>query len=126
MVRIRLKRMGRRHVAFYRINAVEKQCKRDGKVLENLGWYFPAGKEGQQMSLKTERIKHWLTQGAQPSETLMDVFSKEGLVDAEAWKAVRTARVVAKQKNELNKASAATAAAALVEKKKAEKAAGAG
>ncbi len=66
MVRIRMKRMGRTHRPFYRINAVEKREKRDGKVLENLGWYDPvATEDGKKVHLKEERIKHWLGAGAQ-------------------------------------------------------------
>ncbi|MBY0262260.1 MAG: 30S ribosomal protein S16, partial [Phycisphaerales bacterium] len=45
LVRIRMQRMGRRHLSYYRINAVEKRVKRDGKVLENLGWYSPQAKD---------------------------------------------------------------------------------
>ena len=45
MVRIRLQRGGRRHVNYFRINAIEKRVKRDGAVLENLGWYNPQAKD---------------------------------------------------------------------------------
>lgn len=113
MVRIRLKRMGRRHLPFYRINAVDKQTKRDGKVLENLGWYDPSAADvSKQVFLKPERVKHWLQQGAQPSDTVMDMLAKQGLVDAAAWKAVRQSRVDAKKKREEKAAAAAAAAAA--------------
>ncbi|MEM1165021.1 MAG: 30S ribosomal protein S16 [Planctomycetota bacterium] len=93
MVRIRMSRMGRTHRPFYRINAVEKKTQRDGKVLENLGWYDPMAKEDKQISLKTERIQHWLGKGAQPSDTCKDLFADAGLIDAEAWKAERMKRL---------------------------------
>ena len=45
MVRLRMQRGGRRHVNYFRINAIEKRVKRDGQVLENLGWYNPQAKD---------------------------------------------------------------------------------
>lgn len=87
MVRIRLKRMGRRNRPFYRINAIEKRNKRDGEVLENLGWYDPIAAEGKQVMLKEERIKHWLSKGAQASETVSTLLAKANLIDAAKWAA---------------------------------------
>lgn len=118
VVRIRLQRMGRRHVPFYRINAVDKHTKRDGKVLENLGWYDPTAKDkDKQVLIKTDRVKAWLDKGAQPSDTMMDMLSKIGLVDAEAWGKVRAGRVEAKKKAEEKKAAAAAAGEKKPEKK---------
>lgn len=110
MVRIRLKRMGRRNRPFYRINAVEKRAKRDGRVIENLGWYDPEARDvDKQVSLKEERIKHWLSQGAQPSDTVNDLLAKAAIIDAEKWRAERRRRtqknyeagIVAKQEAEV-------------------------
>ena len=121
VVRIRLQRMGRRHVPFYRINAVDKQTKRDGKVLENLGWYDPTAKDkDKQVLIKTDRVKAWLEKGAQPSDTMMDMLSKIGLVDAEAWSKVRAGRVEAKKKTDAKKAAAVAAAGDKKPAKKAE------
>ena len=90
MVRLRLKRMGRRHRPFYRLNAVEKRTQRDGRVLENLGWYNPVEKNvDKQLELNTERIKHWLDQGAQPSDTVKDLLARQDIIDADAWRAER-------------------------------------
>ena len=98
MVRIRMQRMGRRHVPFYRINAVEKTVKRDGKVLENLGWYNPTAKDSsKQLELNDDRVKHWLSMGAMPSDTMMDILAKRNLVDAAAWSEVRKGRAAARQ-----------------------------
>lgn len=98
MVRIRMKRMGRRHVPFFRINAIEKTTKRDGKVLENLGWYNPTAKEeGKQLFLNEDRVKHWLSKGAQPSDTMMDVLVKRNLIDGTEWKAVRARQAEARK-----------------------------
>jgi small subunit ribosomal protein S16 len=99
MVRIRMKRLGRRRRPFYRINAIDIATKRDGKVLEQLGWYDPlAEDESKQVVLNEERVRHWLRHGAQPSESLMDLFAKRNLVDAEAWKAKRAARIERKMR----------------------------
>lgn len=98
MVRIRLSRMGRPHRPFYRINAVEKRNKRDGRVLENLGWYNPMDKhEDKQVELKEERIKHWLEHGAQPSETVADLLAKANIIDAEQRKAHLDAKFTRKR-----------------------------
>ena len=113
MVRIRLKRLGRRHRPFYRINAIEKRNQRDGVVLENLGWYDPMARDtDKQLSLKVERIKHWLSQGAQPSDTMNDILAQEGIINADAWQAKRTRRVEKKIKKIAEKRTADAAAAA--------------
>lgn len=52
---------------------------RDGKVIEELGWYDPNGKEDKQVNLKQERIEHWLSVGAQPSDTVTDLLKKAGI-----------------------------------------------
>jgi len=106
MVRIRLKRMGRRNRPFYRINAIEKRNKRDGVVLENLGWYDPIADEGKQILLKEDRIKHWLGAGAQGSDTVNGLLAKANLIDAAKWGAF------IKERNERRSAARAKAAAA--------------
>ncbi len=120
MVRIRMQRFGRPHRPFYRIAAMEKQVKRDGQVLENLGWYNPSEKDpAKQLLLHTDRVKFWLDNGASPSDTMMDFLSKQNLVDAEAWAKVRAARVVAKKQGQ--EKAAAIAAAGGNKPKKVEK-----
>ena len=79
-VRLRLKRFGRRHRSFYRINAVDSQRPRDGRVLEELGWYDPeAATADKQVSLKRQRIEYWLGVGAQPSQTVRDLLVRHGI-----------------------------------------------
>jgi len=78
-VRIRLQRMGRRHRPFYRIGACDARAPRDGRLIENLGYYDPAAaEEEKQIVLKEERIRHWLAQGAQPSKTVADLLKRKG------------------------------------------------
>ncbi len=92
MVRIRMQRLGRRNRPFYRINAVDKRKRRNGKVIENLGWYDPIARdEAKQLSLNSERIKYWLSVGAQPSDTVRDFLAKAELIDVAAWEADRKA-----------------------------------
>lgn len=119
MVRLRLKRMGRTHRPFYRLNAVDKRTQRDGKIIENLGWYDPVAKDSsKQVELKVDRIKHWLSVGAQPSETVADLLAKHNIIDAEARRAGRMARVKGKiAKIEAEKAAAEAKAKAEAEAK---------
>ena len=79
-VRLRLKRTGRRHLTSYRVVAMDSRSPRDGRALEELGWYAPQAKdEDKQLSLKADRIKEWLGKGAQPSETVALLCIKSGI-----------------------------------------------
>ena len=79
-VRIRLKRVGRRHRPCYRVAAVDKRRARDSKVIEELGSYDPVRKEeDQQVVLNRERIEYWLSVGAQPSDTVRHLLEKSGI-----------------------------------------------
>ena len=80
MVVLRMKRMGRIRRPFYRIGAMDKRSPRDGRVIENLGWYDPiTPDETKRYNLKPGRIHHWLSVGAQPSETVAALFKKNGI-----------------------------------------------
>ena len=80
-VRIRLKRIGRRHQPVYRLAAVDSRRARDGRVIEELGCYDPANaNEERQVSLKRDRIEYWLSVGAQPSDTVQRLLHKHGIV----------------------------------------------
>lgn len=78
MVVLRLKKFGRAHHPFFRLAAMDKRSPRDGVVIEELGWYEPQGKEGKQFHLKMERIQHWLSVGAQPSDTAVSLIRRAG------------------------------------------------
>ncbi|HMN97766.1 MAG TPA: 30S ribosomal protein S16 [Phycisphaerales bacterium] len=90
MVVLRLKRMGRIHSPFYRLGAMDKRSPRDGRVIEQLGWYSPTAPEGKQMELKADRIRYWLSVGAQPSETAASLMRKAG-IDPKPGKALENA-----------------------------------
>ncbi|MHC4307081.1 MAG: 30S ribosomal protein S16 [Planctomycetota bacterium] len=77
MVRLRLKRMGRRNRAFFRICAFDAREERDGRSIEQLGTYDPMEKdEEKKVVLKRERIEYWLSVGAQPTETVASILKK--------------------------------------------------
>lgn len=76
-----MQRFGRTHRPFYRIGAIDQRERRNGNVLENLGWYDPSAKDSdKQIHLKEERIKHWLSVGAQPSDTVRDMLGNRDLL----------------------------------------------
>jgi small subunit ribosomal protein S16 len=78
-VRIRMKKLGRAHRPFFRICAMDIRAPRDGKVLEELGYYDPMVKDTDARAvLNGERIAHWLSLGAQPSEKVAVLIKKYG------------------------------------------------
>ena len=79
-VKLRLKRLGRKNHAFYRLNAIDSRTPRDGRVIEELGHYDPTNKDqSKQFLANIERCKHWLDVGAVPSETVSSLLKKNGL-----------------------------------------------
>lgn len=80
MVRIRLRRVGLKNQPSYRIVAAEKENKRDGRYLEILGTYNPRT-EPSSIAMKEDRVFHWLQNGAQPSESVAQIFKTVGLLD---------------------------------------------
>ena len=76
---IRMKKMGRAHRAFFRICATDKRAPRDGRVLEELGTYDPSVPETDARALfNQERVAHWLSVGALPSEKVAILIKKYG------------------------------------------------
>lgn len=80
MIRIRYLRVGKKKQPFFKIVVVQKeQAASSGRFIEDLGFYNPIKKE---KSLKKERINYWLKQGAKPSDSIHNLFVKEGIVDS--------------------------------------------
>ena len=78
-VRLRMKKMGRKHQPFFRVVAVDQRAARDGKVIEYLGLYDPLVKETDARALlHAERIDYWLSVGAQPSDKVGVLIKKYG------------------------------------------------
>lgn len=74
--------MGRRHRPFYRLAAVDQRGPRDGRVIEELGVYDPINKDPQQqIKVLEDRIRYWLSVGAQPSETVHSILRRSGMLD---------------------------------------------
>ncbi len=79
-VRIRMKKMGRRHRPYFRICAMDSRSPRDGRALEELGTYDPMIPDTDaRAQLKGERIQYWLGVGAQPSDNVKVLIKKYGL-----------------------------------------------
>ena len=105
MIKLRLKRFGKKREASFRLVATNSTSRRDGRPLEELGFYNPRTKETR---LDTEAIRTRLSQGAQPTDTVRYLLEKGGLIE----KTIRPAETVGK----LNQAAAREAAADEVKK----------
>ena len=76
-VKIRMKRLGRRHRPFYRICIMDSRSPRDGKAIEEVGYYDPMVREkSDRVQLKMERVEYWLSVGAQPTEKVAVLIDK--------------------------------------------------
>lgn len=80
MVRIRLRRVGLKGQPSYRIVAAEKEAPRDGRFLEILGYYNPRTQPST-IDLKEDRIYEWMSKGAQPTESVEQVFRSAGVLE---------------------------------------------
>ena len=78
-VKIRLKRKGSKKRPFYRIVVADSRSPRDGRFIETVGTYNPLT-QPEQVTLKEEAIMGWLNNGAQPSDTVRNILSKEGVM----------------------------------------------
>ncbi|MBQ3375576.1 MAG: 30S ribosomal protein S16 [Erysipelotrichaceae bacterium] len=79
MVKLRLKRMGAKKQPSYRIVAADSRAPRDGRFIEILGFYNPRSNPAE-IKLDEENILKWLNNGAQPTETVRSILSKEGIM----------------------------------------------
>ncbi|XP_058068179.1 small ribosomal subunit protein bS16m/bS16c [Magnolia sinica] len=82
VVRIRLSRFGCKNRPFYRVMAADSRSPRDGKHLEVLGYYnpLPGQDGGKRMGLNFDRVKYWLSVGAQPSDPVQRILFRAGLL----------------------------------------------
>ena len=81
MVRIRLRRVGRKKSPAYRIIVADSKSPRDGKFIEIIGQYAPRLSEGG-LNVDTARANYWLDVGAQPSDTVRSLLRKAGVMKA--------------------------------------------
>jgi small subunit ribosomal protein S16 len=130
-VKIRLRRMGRKKKAHYRVVVADSASPRDGRFVETLGYYKPLSHPAR-LVIDLGRVDHWIGEGAQPSMTVKSLISKAraggdatvalGEVGKEEREAKRAEQLAARQAAEV-KAGAAAAAEAAVEAAAAEAAA---
>ncbi len=80
MVRIRLRRVGMKGQPSYRIVAADKESPRDGRFIEILGFYNPRT-EPATIQVKEDRIYHWMSNGAQQSDSVKQIFTTAGVLD---------------------------------------------
>jgi len=80
MVRIRLRRIGLKGQPSYRIMVAEKESPRDGRFIENIGFYNPRTNPFT-ISLQEDRVYHWMSVGAQPSESVAQLFKSVGVLE---------------------------------------------
>lgn len=79
MVKLRLKRMGAHKKPFYRIVAADERAPRDGKFIEEIGFYDPMTNP-KNIKIDAEKAKKWLDNGAQPTETVKSLLKKTGVI----------------------------------------------
>ena len=77
-VRIRLRRMGKKKAPFYRIQVADARSPRDGRFIEEIGYYDP-NQEPSVIKVDTEKAKKWLENGAKPSETVAKLLKIAGV-----------------------------------------------
>jgi len=80
MVKIRLRRMGRRNRPFYRVVVADSRSPRDGKFIDIIGHYDPLT-DPATISVDGEKALKWLKDGAQPTDTVRSLLSKLGIID---------------------------------------------
>ncbi len=78
--RIRLKKTGKKGQPYYRIVVLDRSRSRDTEVLDDIGFYNPRPTP-RDIRLETDKAYEWLKKGAEPSKTIRDIFSKEGLME---------------------------------------------
>jgi len=89
VVRLRMKSMGRKHRPFFRICAMDTRTPRDGRAIEELGHYDPMVRNLEHRTvLNVNRIRYWLSVGAQPSEKVQALLKRHGVkkpANGEPW-----------------------------------------
>lgn len=79
MVKIRLRRMGAKRAPFYRVVVADSKYPRDGRFIEEIGTYNPMT-DPAEIKIDAEKAAKWLSNGAQPTDTVKDLFKKNGII----------------------------------------------
>jgi len=78
-VKIRLKRMGAKKAPFYRVVVADSRYPRDGRFIEEIGYYNPM-KEPAEIVIDNDKAKKWIANGAQPTDTVRSLLKKNGAI----------------------------------------------
>ena len=79
MVKIRLRRMGAKRAPCYRVVVADSKYPRDGRFIEEIGTYNPMT-EPAEINIDAEKAAKWIANGAQPTDTVKDLFKKNGII----------------------------------------------
>ena len=80
MVKIRLRRMGSKKAPFYRIVVADSRSPRDGRFIEEIGYYNPLT-DPADVKIDGDKAKAWIANGAQPTDTVRAILKKNGIID---------------------------------------------
>ena len=80
MVKMRLRRMGAKKAPFYRVVVADSRYPRDGRFIEEIGYYNPIT-EPAEIKIDADKAKKWIANGAQPTDTVKSLLKKTGIVD---------------------------------------------
>ena len=80
MVKIRLMRLGAKKNPHYRVVVIDARKRRSSEYIEQLGYYDPRETVAEPLKINTERAAHWLTQGAQPTDTALKLLERAGVM----------------------------------------------
>jgi small subunit ribosomal protein S16 len=80
MVKIRLMRMGMKATPSYRVVVADSASPRDGRFIENIGWYNPLT-EPSTINIDADRVRHWLSVGAQPTDSVRQLLVRAGILE---------------------------------------------
>ena len=78
-VKIRLRRMGQKKAPFYRVVVADSRCPRDGRFIEEIGYYNPMTNPAE-VKIDADKAKTWLNNGAQPTETVKSLLKKSEII----------------------------------------------
>lgn len=117
-----MQRKGARHMPFYRIVAADTRSPRDGRFIEQLGYYDPL-KDPAEINVDTEKVLDWFRKGAKPSETVKSLFSRVGIM--ETWHHVRQGKSLEEIEHIQEEARKRAEAVAAMERRAKESAGGA-
>ncbi|MDO5732977.1 MAG: 30S ribosomal protein S16 [Eubacteriales bacterium] len=81
-VKIRLKRIGAKKQPYYRVVVADSRSPRDGRFIEEIGFYNPgANNSPKEFRVQEEKVRDWMSKGAQPTETVRSLLEKNGVIE---------------------------------------------